>query len=222
MRRDVLTNQEYSKQKEKGMLDVLSKGLSSEFPNPGRVGCPGAAVLEGIASHRIPLSEAEKWLDHLSSCSPCFQEFTAIRNRRRSQRRPRWGGGLAVLLALLALWFALRPHQRGTQTAVLDLRAYSGQRGADTASGQAPLQLQRNTQHLMLYLPVGSKEGSYDFALLNERGEELLHGSGTAQLENHIVVLRTQINAAGVPAGSYFFGLRQNGIEWTRFPINLK
>src|SRR5215471_7710517 len=86
------------------MLDVLSKGLSSgEFPNPERVGCPGTSILEGIASHRIPLAEAEKWLDHLGSCSPCFQEFTAIRNQRRRRRNLKWGGGLALLAVSLVL-----------------------------------------------------------------------------------------------------------------------
>jgi hypothetical protein len=73
-----------------------------------------------------------------------------------------------------------------------------------------------------VYLPVGSKEGSYDFVLLNKRGEVLLHGSGTAQLKNHIIVLRAEINAAAVPRGSYLLGLRQNSVEWTRFPIDLK
>jgi hypothetical protein len=179
-------------------------------------------ILEGIASHRIPLSEAEKWLDHLGSCSPCFQEFAAIRNRCRRQRGLKWGGALALLAVALVLWFSLRWHQPGTETAVLDLRGYSEQRGEQNLSGQPPFQLRRSTKHLVVYLPIGSKEGSYDFALLGERGEELLSGSGTAQIENHIVVLRDQINAARVPPGSYFFGVRQNDMEWTRFPITVK
>jgi len=74
----------------------------------------------------------------------------------------------------------------------------------------------------VLQLPIGSREGRYDFALLNERSEELLHGSATAQLENHTVVLRSEINATSVPPGTYFLGLRQNGMEWTRFPVNIK
>jgi len=74
----------------------------------------------------------------------------------------------------------------------------------------------------VLYLPIGSREGRYDFALLNDRSVELLHGSGTAQLENHMVVLRSEINATSVPPGTYFLGLRQKGMEWTRFPIEIK
>ena len=220
--RRYLTNLEQSKKNDKRVLDVLSKGLASEFPNPDRVGCPGAAVLEGIASHRIPLSEAEKWLEHLGSCTPCFQEFTAVRDQRRRRRRRNWAGGLALLGVSLALWFTLRLRQSGTETAVLDLRAYSGQRGEQSASGQPPLELQPHTKQIVLYLPIGSREGRYDFALLNDRSVELLHGSGTAQLENHMVVLRSEINATSVPPGTYFLGLRQKGMEWTRFPIEIK
>ena len=204
------------------MLDVLSKGLSSgDFPNPERVGCPGTAILEGIASHRIPLAEAEKWLDHLGSCSPCFQEFTSIRNQRRNQRLLK-GGGLALLAISLVLWFTVRTHQPGTETAVLDLRGYSRQRGEQNLPQQPPLQLQRNAKHLVIDLPIGSKEGGYDFALMDERGQELLRGSGTAQLEDQTVVFRGDINVASVPPGSYFFGLRQNATEWSRFPIKVK
>ena len=205
------------------MLDVLSKGLSSgEFANPERVGCPGTAILDGIASHRILLAEAEKWLDHLGSCSPCFQEFTAIRNQRRKQRRLKWGGGLALLAIGLVLWFTLRTYQPGTEAAVLDLRYYSAQRGGQDLPQRAALQLQHSAKHLVVFLPIGSEEGRYDFALLDERGEELLRASGTAQLEDHTVVLRGEINIASVPSGSYFFGLRQNAMEWTRFPITVK
>ena len=125
-----------------------------------------------------------------------------------------------MLVASLALWFTLRPHQTGTGTAVIDLRAYSGQRG-ESASGQAPLQLQGNTRHLVLYLPIGSKEGSYDLALLSESGQEFLHGEGAARLEKQVVVLRAEINVASVPRGSYSLGLRQTTMEWTRFPIKV-
>jgi hypothetical protein len=216
-----LTDQEQFGKDEKRILDVLSKGLSTEFANPGRTGCPGSAALEGIASHRIPLPEAEKWLDHLGSCSPCFQEFTSIRNKMRARRRLKWGGGLAVLVVMLALWLTLRSHHPVNETATLDLRTYSVQRGEQNTSRQAALQLGRSIKHVVFYLPIGSKEGSYDFALLNDADRELLHARGTAQLENHIVVLRADIKVADVPPGSYFIGLRQPGLEWTRLPVRV-
>jgi hypothetical protein len=127
-----------------------------------------------------------------------------------------------VVLVALALWFALRSHYGviNNQTAILDLRGYSAARG-EQPPNQLPLEIGRSTRHLVLYLPIGSKEGSYDIVLLSETGSELLHRSATARLENHVVVLRTDIDPAGVPPGQYFLGLRQHGPDWTRFPVRL-
>jgi len=72
-----------------------------------------------------------------------------------------------------------------------------------------------------LELPIGSNEGAYDVALLDPSGAELFRTSATAKLEDHIVVLRADVNLAGVPPGSYFLGLRQRGLEWMRFSIRV-
>jgi hypothetical protein len=72
-----------------------------------------------------------------------------------------------------------------------------------------------------LDLPIGSKEGSYDVALLGEAGDEILRTTGVAQLDNHVVILRADVNLAGVQRGSYFLGLRQPGLQWTRFPVRV-
>jgi hypothetical protein len=61
------------------ILDALGRSLLEEFPNPTRKGCPPPDVLRRIASHEMSLSEAEKWLDHLTSCSPCYIEFRRLR-----------------------------------------------------------------------------------------------------------------------------------------------
>ena len=53
----------YSERDEKRILDALGRGLLKEFPNPDRAGCPGSDVLRKIASHEMPLPEAEKWLE---------------------------------------------------------------------------------------------------------------------------------------------------------------
>ena len=184
---------------------------------------PSSAVLEGIASHKTPLSEAEKWLDHLGSCSPCFQEFKAIKRKLRVRRGFRFGGGLAILVASVTLWFVLRPQQTKVpnEIAVLDLRNYSSERGEPTPSNQPPLDIPRATRHLILYLPVGSKEGNYDLAVLSATGDDVLRATGTARLEDHVVVLRADVDLARVRPGSYFLGIRQPGLEWTRFPVRV-
>ena len=104
---------------------------------------------------------------------------------------------------------------------MLDLRNYSSERGEPTPSNQPPLDISRATKHLTLYLPVGSKEGNYDLAVLSAAGDEVLRGNGTARLEDHVVVLQADIPFGRIPPGSYFLGVRQPGLEWTRFPIRV-
>lgn len=104
---------------------------------------------------------------------------------------------------------------------MLDLRSYSSERGEPTSSNQPPLDIPRATKHLTLYLPVGSKEGNYDLALLSATGDEVLRATGMARLEDHVVVLRAEVNLARVGSASYFLGIKQAGLEWTRFPIRV-
>ena len=62
----------YSAREEQRLLDALGRGLLKVFPNPERGGYPGVDVLKRIASRTMSIDEAEKWLDHLGSCSPAM------------------------------------------------------------------------------------------------------------------------------------------------------
>jgi len=211
---------------EKRILDLLDRGLSRDFPNPERIGCPGSAFLEGVARHKVPLSEADPWLDHLSSCSPCFQEFSKIRKQMAGQRKrtQMWLAAAAMVLLALGgwLWVRSRPSGQTAAVVVLDLRGRAPVRGEGTPeTSQPPLQVPRSAKTLNLELPIGSNEGTYDVALINPSGAELFCASATAKLEDHIVVLRANIDFSGISPGSYFLGVRQPGLEWTRFSIRL-
>jgi hypothetical protein len=221
-----LIEQGYSVDEEKRVLDVLARGLSREFPNPERVGCPDSSILRGIASHKLPLSQAAPWFDHLSACSPCFQDFNRFRREAAGQRRRTqvWLAAAAVLLFAFGglLWVRSRPSGQTAAVVVLDLRGRAAVRGENPPeSSQPPLEVPRNARSLNLELPIGSNEGAYDVALLNPSGAELFRTSATAKLEDHIVVLRADVDLAGVSPGSYFLGLRQPGLEWMRFPLRV-
>src|SRR5215472_16433611 len=121
-----LNGKTYSKRDEKRILDVLGRGLLKDFPNPERIGCPGADVLKKIASHEMPLSEAQNWLDHLGSCSPCYADFKRLQKAHESrQRRTVLALAAGIALAVAVTGWALL-HKRGqylsAQVAVLDLR----------------------------------------------------------------------------------------------------
>ena len=47
------------------------------------------------------LSEAEKWLDHLTSCSPCYRDFSQFRIAHRN-RRTRTLVAIAAVVVMVA------------------------------------------------------------------------------------------------------------------------
>ena len=111
--RHILSDGEEYNKDDKRILDVLERGLSREFPNPERIGCPDSAVLRGIAFRKLRLAEVDQWLNHLSSCSPCYQEFTELREKAASQRRRTqvWFAVAAVLILTVAGWLWVRTRQ---------------------------------------------------------------------------------------------------------------
>jgi len=224
--RQGLSEQEEFNKEEKRVLDLLAQGLSREFPNPQRVGCPDSAVLRGIAFRKLRLAEVEPWLEHLSSCSPCFHDFTELRKQAASQRRHTqvWLAAAAVLIFAVAGWLWMRTQHSvpPTETAVLNLRELSVSRGQDSPqTDQRTLEIHRSAKHLILDLPVGSKEGAYDIGILSESGAQIMGATGTAQLQDHVVGLRADLDVSGIRPGLYFLALRQPGTEWTRYPLRV-
>jgi len=209
---------------DKRMLETLRQGLATEFPNPERIGCPENALLKRIAQGRVSITEAEPWLEHLGSCSPCFQEFNEFRMQLAIQRRRMltWVTTAAVLLFAVGGWFWVRARHsvEGTDTAVLDLRERSVARGqSPPETSQSPLRIPRIAKHLVLDLPIGSQEGPYDVGLLSKKGDQILSVTGVAQLHDHVTELRVDADFRGVRPGTYSLGVRKANLEWTRYPI---
>jgi hypothetical protein len=221
-----LSTESQSNAADKRLLDILRQGLATEFPNPERIGCPGNALLKGIAQGKVSLTEAEPWLDHLGSCSPCFQEFKEFRRQSAIQRRRVlvWAATAAVLLFAVGgwLWVRARHSAYPIDTAVLDLRERSVARGqSQPEASQEPLDIPRTARHLILDLPIGSKEGPYDVGLLTDTGEQLLRATGMAGLHEHITVLQVDVDLSSIGPGAYSLGVRQPNLEWTQYPIRV-
>ena len=164
----------YSVGEEKRILDALGRGLLKEFPNPERSGCPGSDVLKRIASKTMPLEEAEKWLNHLGSCSPCYRDFSELRKDREAQRRRTLFAVAASILVAISIagWVLIQRHNETvlSQTAVLDLRNRSASRSPEPNPGKPPLELRRRFSQLNIYLPLGSPEGAYEVRIVTTSG----------------------------------------------------
>ena len=130
----------------------------------------------------------------------------------------------AVLLIVIGGLLLLRSRPSvQTATVTIDLRERSVARGENPPeTNQSPIELSRQAKHLVLDLPVGSKEGNYELAVLRSGDEQIRSTTGVAQLENHTVVLNADIDLTGVSPGSYFLGVRQRGLEWSRYPVRVR
>jgi hypothetical protein len=208
------------------MLDALGRGLLRDFPNPERVGCPPREVLQGIASHRVPLAEAEKWLDHLTSCSPCYRDFSQLQNTQELRRKRTWLAIAAAILLCAAVggWTLIRWHNgtQTVQTATLDLRDWSVARGAEPNPNLPPIELNRRASSLTILLPVGSAAGAYEIRIVTRSGNPVLEENGTAEFENGITRLHVAARLQSLSPASYVLQIRRAGLEWNSYPLDLR
>src|SRR5215471_823037 len=201
-------------------------GLLRDFPNPQRIGCPGPDILRKIASHEMPLSEAEKWLDHLTSCSPCYADFKrfqeALEWRRRRVLLVAAAGVLVAAAvtgwALLHRWSA----NLSAQTAILDLRDRSISRGTEANPGEPPLEISRRVSHVKIYLPLGSSDGYYGVRISGSQDRVLFSTNGIASTQQGITSLVVDVNLSSASPGVYLLQLGKAGSGWASYPLRVK
>jgi hypothetical protein len=207
-------------------LDALGRGLLKEFPNPERSGCPSADVLKSIASRTMPLSEAEKWLDHLGSCSPCYGDFSKFRRAYESRQKRTLLAIAASILVAAAIsgWFLLQRHNDAlvAQTVVLDLRNRSQPRGTEPNPAEPPLVLRRTAKNLKILLPLGSSEGPYDVRIGTNSQESLAATSGSAELNDHVTSLQVALRLDSLRRGKYVLQIRRPESEWQSYRLVLR
>lgn len=204
----------------------MGRGLRKEFPNPGRAGCPNAEILKGIASHRVPLTQAEPWLEHITSCSPCYRDLSQFREAyRRRRTRILLATAASILIAASVSGWALL-HERNqnllAQTAVLDLRNRSMPRGAGRNANEQPLELSRRVSKLTILLPLGSNEGFYEARIATLSGESLAASSGKAKLKDGVASFQLVLSLTSLRPGTYLLQIRRSDLEWESYALVLQ
>jgi len=215
-----------SKNEEKRLREALRRTFLDGYPNPERRGCPGSDILKAIASGKLTLEEAEPWVNHLTSCSPCTREFSELRGdhqRRRILRVSSIAAG-ALLAAAIGAWFWLKSplgpaHLRPV---TVDLSNWAILRGPEGNPPNPPLQLAKGYLDITLYLPTGSEPGTYDVQVVREPGQPIWSTRREAKLENYKATLRVQVDLRHFSPGLYLLAFRRQNRSWTYIPLVLK
>ncbi|MHB8527444.1 MAG: hypothetical protein ACYDD2_14990 [Candidatus Acidiferrales bacterium] len=178
-----------------------------------------------MASHRVPLAEAEKWLDHLGSCSPCYRDFSRFQETYQLHRKRTLLAIAASILVCASIggWAFVRWHNKKetVQTAVLDLRNWSVARGVEPNPGVPPLEVNRDASRLSILLPFGSSEGEYDVRVAKRSGELLVTAVGMAKLSKGVTSLRVVLRMSSLSPGTYMLKIRKAGLEWNSYPLDI-
>jgi hypothetical protein len=214
-------------------MDLL---LGRAHPNPTREGCPPRELLVSLSRRELPIGDPA--YDHLSKCSPCYQEVRALQQADAAaltaavrRRRLMYAAAAAILvLSIAGSWLALRqtdepalstPAAGASQVASLDLRPLAVTRSEDAKSSK-PLEVPRGRVNATILLPVGSAPGLYEIRILDRDLRVRASATGSAEIRNYVTTLEAAIDTSVLDVGDYQLTLRREGGEWQMFPLQLR
>jgi hypothetical protein len=213
--------------------DPIDKLRRTAYPNPERRGCPEPAIFEALQRREISFDDPI-WT-HIEHCSPCYCQFSEIRetnfrlDRRSDLRRmTRTGATVVVLLAVggsFYVWHKGKSSeslpqiaQSRREAAVLNLEDGSGLRGAHGSTGTSTASrvqhLPRNQLDLTVFLPLGSPAGDYELEILRAPNERIWHASGHASIKDGLTSIPVTGDLQNIPAGEYSFRFRRPDETW--------
>jgi hypothetical protein len=174
----------------------------------------------------MPLDQAEKWLDHLGSCSPCYSDFSEFRKSHELRKKRTLLAIAASILVVagIAGWVLLQRHNETlvAQTAVLDLRNRSLPRGTEANPVEPPLVVSRAAAHWNIFLPFGSNDGPYDIRLLAGSGELLVSTKADAKLTDGVAVIQISVDLSSRSPEQCVLRLTRNGAQESSYVVELR
>jgi hypothetical protein len=217
----------------------LQETILTGYPNPERKGCPGDAVLRGLAERYLDegVQEDPNW-HHVTHCSPCYREFLDFRaDMRREAKRRRVAAGLglaaATLAAIGAAVYFTRPaeslREERPQIAeltyrprIVDLENRSTTRSGTAKEDTKPVLLGRGPEELTIRLPFGSRPGTHEIQILKVLGQPLLTTEAHAELTDGTTSMKARWDLSSVEPGSYLLAIRRPPYDWSYYPAEVR
>jgi hypothetical protein len=207
--------------------------LREAFPNPERVGCPAEEELRKLVE--TPLKSDVSITEHLSCCSPCYSQYSALLEEQKRRLRSwifgrlavdwrvtptrlAWASAAVLLLVAAIVWVFLWRAPQSTYSAfTLDLRSASESRGTNTEQPRPEIRIPRRPLNLKIQLPLGSKEGAYLVSLASGQRVVWSH-QAEARLIDHTLTLEVHADLRPLHTGRYQVVL-QSGLERIEYPV---
>jgi hypothetical protein len=216
---------------EKNLLRAAAQSARSHYEISDRLSCPDTNALKLLAARRASTMQSPDMIDHISTCSPCFAEYSRL---RIVHKRMRILSGIAAVAVVLFVGFAINwlrtpgSHSQPVRAIdtqkpielVLDLRAQGVARNDLPVKTIDPsMRLPRSRLALSIYLPIGSEEGNYEVVLVEPPNRAVAETAGKATLRNFVQVLEVDLSSAGIAAGRYEMRLRRGQGQWSSYPV---
>ncbi len=214
------------------MLKLLAEAALNDYPNPDRIGCPGADFLKRLATDRKSISLSDPALDHVANCSPCFREFAGYRDHAKRARVTRrvaiaTGGAFVIASGTTAFSILRRRFKQTSATAELyedrdfDMFNDGAERGVKDGRRQSP-DLPRKRLKLRITLPFASPEGDYEVQVMGPDGATGVKASGTAHIVGGKTFLRIRLDLTRLQPDTYKLGIRRIPYDWTSQPVRIQ
>jgi hypothetical protein len=202
-----------------------------DYPNPERIGCPGAEFLKRLAVDRASISLDDTRLTHVARCSPCYREFVAYRKAARNRamtRRALLAIGSVAAAAGIAVVGVRTSHKSTSEPWVretIDLSGNQVTRGTNSNPGPAAktFDLPAKRLDLTITLPLASPEGDYQVEVLNSSSKQAdVHATGKAYLKDGATLLHVRLDLSSLRPDSYQIGIRRNPYDWMPIPVQVR
>jgi hypothetical protein len=215
----------------------LQDSIFRDYPNPERKGCPGGAVLQGLAERPLDqaIEEDPQW-HHITHCSECYREFVAFNQAFRGQvkagrTRLIWGVATAAVIAIAlilvvrqGLFHFERPQnaELAFQPRLVDLQGRAITRAAESSQDTKPIVLRSEPEELTIRLPFGSEAGIYEVQLLKTAGQPLSATRANAEIQDGMTKVVARLDLSKLENGTYFLGIRKVPADWTYYPVQIR